>query len=73
MKSTKKENVTIRMDHELREILESVAKEQRRSLSNQFNVAIEEWLKIKNELHPQFLKDIQEALKSGKPQSVWKG
>jgi len=69
----KKENVTFRMDHKLREILKSIAKEQRRSFSNQLNVALEEWVRIKNELHPQFIKDIKEALKSGKPEPVWKG
>jgi len=69
----KKENVTFRMDHKLREILKSIAKKQRRSFSNQLNVALEEWVRIKNELHPQFIKDIKEALRSGKPEPVWKG
>lgn len=69
----KKENVTLRMDHELRENLEFIAKEERRSFSNQLNVALEEWIRIKNELHPDFIKDIKEALKSGKPEPVWKG
>jgi len=69
----KKENVTFRIDHELREILEAVAREERRSFSNQLNVALEEWARIKNELHPQFIADIKKALKSGKPELVWKG
>jgi len=69
----KKENVTLRMGHELRENLEFIAKEERRSFSNQLNVALEEWIRIKNELHPNFIKDIKEALKSGKPEPVWKG
>lgn len=69
----KKENVTIRMDYELKEIFEAIAQEERRSFSNQINVALEEWTKIKNELHPQFINDIKEALSSGKPESVWKG
>lgn len=69
----KKENVTLRMDHELRKRLEFIAKEERRSFSNQLNVALEEWVRVKNELHPQFIKDIKEALKSGKPEPVWKG
>ncbi|MFH1996730.1 MAG: hypothetical protein ABIJ27_07065 [Candidatus Omnitrophota bacterium] len=69
----KKENVTLRMDHELKKRLEFIAKEERRSFSNQINVAIEEWVRIKNELHPQFIKDIKEALKSGKHEPVWKG
>lgn len=69
----KKENVTFRMGHELRESLEVIAKEERRSFSNQLNVALEEWIRVKNELHPQFIKDIKKALKSGKPEPVWKG
>jgi len=73
MRTVKKENVTFRIDHELREILESVAKEERRSFSNQLNVALEEWTRMKNELHPHFIKDIREALNSGKTEPVWKG
>ncbi len=72
MRTVEKENVTFRMDHELREFLVSIAKEERRSFSNQLNVALEEWIRVKNELHPQFIKDIKEALKSGKPEPVWK-
>ncbi len=73
MRTVEKENVTFRMDHELREFLESIAKEERRSFSNQLNVALEEWIRVKNELHPQFIKDIRAALRSGKPEPVWKG
>lgn len=73
MRTVKKENVTFRMDLGLREFLESIAKEERRSLSNQLNVALEEWIRVKNELHPQFIKGIKEALESGKPEPVWKG
>lgn len=73
MRTAKKENVTFRMDHELREVLDSVAKEERRSFSNQLNVALEEWTKMKNELHPYFIKEIKDALNSGKPEPVWKG
>jgi len=69
----KKENVTFRIDPELREVLGAIAKEERRSFSNQINVALEEWARMKDELHPQFIKDIKEALKSGKPEPVWKG
>lgn len=69
----KKENVTFRIDHELREILEAIAREERRSFSNQLNVALEEWIRIKNELHPQFIADIKKALQSGKSEPVWKG
>ncbi len=69
----KKENVTFRIDHELKRLLEIAAERERRSFSNQINIALEEWTKIKNELHPQFISNIKEALKSGKPESVWKG
>lgn len=69
----KKENVTFRIDPELKDVLEAVAKEERRSFSNQLNVALEEWTRIKNELHPQFIRDIKEALGSGRPEPVWKG
>ena len=73
MKTVEKESVTFRIDHELREFLESIAKEERRSFSNQLNVALEEWIRVKNELHPRFIKDIKEAVESGKPEPVWKG
>lgn len=73
MKTEKKENVTFRIEHGLKEILESLAAEERRSFSNQLNIALEEWLKLKDELHPHFINDIKEALKSGKPGPVWKG
>lgn len=73
MRTVEKENVTFRMDHELKGFLESIAKEERRSFSNQLNVALEEWIRVKNELHPQFIKDIKEAIKSGKSEPVWKG
>jgi hypothetical protein len=73
MRTIAKENVTFRMDHKLREFLESIAKEERRSFSNQLNVALDEWIRVKDELHPHFVKDINEALKSGKPEPVWKG
>jgi len=69
----KKDNVTFRIDHGLKEILETTAKDQRRSFSNQINVALEEWAKIKDEMHPQFIRDIKKSLASGKPEPVWKG
>lgn len=71
--AVKKENVTFRIDHGLKEIIETIAKEERRSFSNQINVALEEWTKIKDELHPRFIRDIKEALASGEPEPVWKG
>lgn len=71
--AVKKENVTFRIDHGLKTTLETIAKEERRSFSNQINVALEEWTKIKDELHPQFIRDIKESLESGNPGQVWKG
>ena len=71
--AVKKDNVTFRIDHGLKEILKTTAKEERRSFSNQINVALEEWVKIKDEMHPQFIRDIKESLASGKPEPVWKG
>ena len=73
MKTNKKESVTFRLDHRLRKVLEAIAQEQRRSFSNQLNLALEEWMRIKDELHPQFISGIKESLKSGKPESAWKG
>ncbi|MCK4249133.1 MAG: hypothetical protein KAV18_05540 [Candidatus Omnitrophica bacterium] len=70
---TQKENVTFRIDPQLKHILEITAQAERRSFSGQLNVALEEWVQIRDELHPQFVQDIKTALKSGKPESVWKG
>lgn len=69
----KKENLTFRIDPGLRRFLKKVAQRERRSLSNQLNKALEEWVKMRDELHPQFIKDIKDSLKSGKPEPVWKG
>ena len=70
---TQKENVTFRIHPQLRKILEMVAEEERRSFSSQLNVALEEWVQIREELHPRFVQDIKEALGSGKAGPVWKG
>ena len=69
----KKVNVTFRIEQGLKETLESVARMERRSFSNQINLALEEWLTMKEELHPSFIQDIREALQSGMPEPVWKG
>ncbi len=68
-----KETVTFRMEPKVRKSLEIIAEEERRSFSSQLNMAVEEWLRIKNEIHPHLIKDIKDALKSGRPQAVWKG
>ncbi len=63
----------LNIDPELRKRVEAIAQEERRSLNNQLRVILEEWIRIKKELHPQFLKDIEESIKSGEPEPVWKG
>ena len=68
-----KETVTFRLKPEIRKSIEVIAEEESRSFSSQLNVAIEDWLRIKTEIHPQFVKDIKNAIKSGKPEPVWKG
>lgn len=68
-----KQSVTFRIASDLRRSLETIAQQERRSFSNQINVVIEEWLRIRSQIHPQFKADIKEALKSGKPEPVWKG
>ena len=72
MKAQKK-SVTFRIAPQLRKFLERVAGEERRGFSNMLNVALEEWARMKAELHPRFSRDIEESLKSGKPEAVWKG
>ena len=68
-----KGSVTFRIAPQLKRLVEMIARAERCSFSNQVNVALEEWVQIRDELHPQFMQDIKEALKSGKPESVWKG
>lgn len=70
---TQKENVTFRIDHTLRQMLETIAQEERRSFSNQINLALDEWIQFKTQIHPQFMQSIKDALHSGKPEHVWKG
>jgi hypothetical protein len=69
----KEQNITFRINPALKKLIEAIAEEERRTLSNQLRVALEEWLKMKKELHPQFIKDIEASLASGKPEPVWKG
>jgi len=70
---TKEKNITFRINPGLKKIIEAIAQEERRTLSSQLRVILEEWINMKKELHPQFLKDIEESVKSGKPEPVWKG
>ncbi len=71
--ATKEQNITFRIHPTLKKLIEAIAEEEKRTLSNQVRVALEEWLKMKRALHPQFIKDIESSLKSGKPEPVWKG
>ncbi|MFQ5793692.1 MAG: ribbon-helix-helix protein, CopG family [Candidatus Bipolaricaulia bacterium] len=57
-----KKSVTLSLDEALWQKLESIAAEERRSLSSMVEIALEDWLKMREELHPQFIADIKEAL-----------
>ncbi|MFQ6090275.1 MAG: hypothetical protein ACE5LD_02415 [Candidatus Bipolaricaulia bacterium] len=57
-----KRSVTLALSEELRQKMESLAKMERRSLSSMVEVALEDWLKAREDLHPQFVADIKEAL-----------
>lgn len=70
---TKETNITFRINPGLKKLVEVIAQEERRTLSSQLRIILEEWVKMKKELHPQFLKAIEESVKSGKPEPVWKG
>ncbi|MFQ6033359.1 MAG: DUF6364 family protein [Candidatus Bipolaricaulia bacterium] len=57
-----KRSVTLTLDEDLRQKIEKMAKAERRSLSSMVEVALEDWLRMREELHPQFIADIKEAL-----------
>ncbi len=57
-----KRSVTLTLSEELRQKMEILAKMERRSLSSMVEVALEDWLKVREELHPRFVSDIKEAL-----------
>lgn len=71
--ATNEQNITFRIHPVLKKLIEAIAEEERRTVSSQLRVALEEWLKMKRELHPQLIKDIEDSLSSGKPEPVWKG
>lgn len=71
--TTKDQNITFRIHPSLKKVIEAIAAEERRTVSSQLRIALEEWLKMKEELHPNFLQDIEDARTSGKPVPVWKG
>jgi predicted transcriptional regulator len=54
--------VSAKVPQELRDKLEEIAKAERRTTSNVVQLAIEDYVRQYNELHPQFRADILEAL-----------
>jgi predicted transcriptional regulator len=54
--------VSAKVPQELRDKLEEIAKAERRTTSNVVQLAIEDFVRQYNELHPQFRADILEAL-----------
>jgi predicted transcriptional regulator len=54
--------VSAKVSQELRGKLEEIAKAERRTTSNVVQLAIEDYVRQYNELHPQFRADILEAL-----------
>lgn len=54
--------VSAKVPQELRERLEEIAKLERRTTSNVVQLAIENFVRTYEELHPQFRADILEAL-----------
>jgi predicted transcriptional regulator len=54
--------VSAKVPQELRDKLEEIAKAERRTTSNVVQLAIENFVRTYEELHPQFRADILEAL-----------
>jgi len=71
-----KENLTLRIDRELRSIFTTIARDEGRSLNRQIEMVLRDWVKMKEQLHPTFVSDIKEAisgLREGEKEPVWKG
>jgi predicted DNA-binding protein len=62
--------VSAKVPQELRERLEEIAKLERRTTSNVVQLAIENFVRTYEELHPQFRADILEALEQVKAGNV---
>jgi len=62
--------VSAKVPQELRERLEEIAKLERRTTSNVVQLAIENFVRTYEELHPQFRADILEALEQMKSGDV---
>lgn len=54
--------LSLKVEKPVRRKLEQIAKAEHRSLNAQAELALIEWLRLNEELHPQFVQDIQEAL-----------
>jgi predicted transcriptional regulator len=62
--------VSAKVPQELRDKLEEIAKAERRTTSNVVQLAIEDYVRQYNALHPQFRADILEALEQVKAGKV---
>jgi|GEM_PF-502478 len=62
--------VSAKVPQKLREQLEEIAKAERRTTSNVIQLAIEDYVRQYNEIHPQFRADILEALEQMKAGDV---
>ncbi len=62
--------VSAKVPQELRDKLEEIAKAERRTTSNVVQLAIENFVRTYEELHPQFRADILEALEQMKAGDV---
>ncbi|MCI2430829.1 hypothetical protein LM602_02335 [Candidatus Acetothermia bacterium] len=68
-------SLNLRVKKSVRRKLERIAKAEHRSLSAQAELALTEWLCRRDELHPQFVQEIKEALEGvarGEVEPVWK-
>ncbi len=63
-------SVSAKVPQKLREQLETIAKAERRTTSNVIQLAIEDYVRQYNEIHPQFRADILEALEQMKAGDV---
>lgn len=53
---------SIRLEKAIKEKLEFIAQIEKRSLNSVIEIALDEWLHVKETLHPDFIKEIKEAM-----------
>lgn len=53
---------SIRLEKNLKEKLERIAEREKRSLNSVIEIALDEWIHVKETLHPDFIAEIKEAL-----------